>query len=304
MSGILTPGRSRARTRRRLDGALALLPFALFTAGMSVYPFAQVVRMSFSDIRLTGTGFQFSWAGFANYSAVLTDRYAWQAIGNTVVFIVPTVFGSLVVGLGLALLVDRAVLLLPIARNVMIWPAVIAPVVVSLMWLLLLSPTVGGVNRVLESLGLPGQVWLDSGPTAMLSLIVLDLWHWTPIVFLFIYAALQSVSADILEAARIDGANERQVIWRIVLPLLVPAIAVVALVRTVMGIRVFDEMYLLTSGGPAGATTLISQRVQQWFFQDLKYGEASTFSIVVMVFTAVVLAVVLISRSIASRRAS
>jgi multiple sugar transport system permease protein len=298
------PGLSRARIRRGLNGALALLPFTLFVAGLSVYPIAQVVRMSLSDIRLTAAGFQFSWGGLANYGAVLTDRYAWQAIDNTVVFVVVTVLSSVVVGVGLALLVNRAVVLLPIARNVMIWPAVIAPVVVSLVWLLLLSPTVGGVNRVLASFGLPGQLWLNSGPTAMLSLMVVDLWHWTPVVFLFIYTALQSISGDILEAARIDGANERQVIRRIVLPLLVPAITAVALVRTVMGIKVFDEMYLMTSGGPAGATTLVSQRVQLWFFQDLNYGEASAFSIVVVILTAVVLGVVMLLRSIARRRAS
>lgn len=297
MTADPAPARSR-RPRHSAAAVLALLPFALFAAALTVYPFAQVVRMSFSDIRLTSTGFQFSWNGVANYVEVLGNQYSWQAIGNTAVFVLATVVGSLLVGLVLALLVNRSVLLLPIARNVMIWPAVIAPVVISLMWLLILSPTAGGLNKILATFGIGGQAWLNSGNGAMASLIVVDIWHWTPIVFLFVYTALQGISEEILEAARIDGAAERQILARIVLPLLMPAIGAVAAVRVIMGIKVFDEMYLLTQGGPAGATTLVSQRVQLWFFQDLKYGQASAFSLVVVVVTAAALAVFMVTRRV------
>ncbi len=296
MNGALSPARPRLPARRSLTAVLALLPFVLFTAALTIYPFGQVVRMSFSDIKLTSTGFQFLWNGGANYLDVLASRYSWQAVQNTAVFIVATVLGSLLVGLALAILVNRSVLLLPIARNVMIWPAVIAPVVVSLMWLLILSPTAGGLNKLLGSLGIEGQNWLNSGRGAMASLVVVDIWHWTPVVFLFIYTALQGISDDVLEAARIDGANERQILSRIVLPLLTPAIGAVAVVRVIMGVKVFDEMYLLTQGGPAGATTLVSQRVQLWFFQDLKYGQAASFSLLVVILTAGALLVFVLGR--------
>jgi len=296
VNGALSPARPRLPARRSLTAVLALLPFVLFTAALTIYPFGQVVRMSFSDIKLTSTGFQFLWNGGANYLDVLASRYSWQAVQNTAVFIVATVLGSLLVGLALAILVNRSVLLLPIARNVMIWPAVIAPVVVSLMWLLILSPTAGGLNKLLGSLGIEGQNWLNSGRGAMASLVVVDIWHWTPVVFLFIYTALQGISDDVLEAARIDGANERQILSRIVLPLLTPAIGAVAVVRVIMGVKVFDEMYLLTQGGPAGATTLVSQRVQLWFFQDLKYGQAASFSLLVVILTAGALLVFVLGR--------
>ncbi len=295
MTGPRRAGRRRS-ARRASTAVLALLPFALFAAALTVYPFAQVVRMSFSEIKLTATGFHFSWNGVVNYVDVLGNKDSWQATGNTAVFIIATVAGSLSVGLVLALLVNRSVLLLPVARNVMIWPAVIAPVVVSLMWLLILSPTAGGLNKLLGTLGIGEQKWLDSGHGAMASLVLVDIWHWTPIVFLFIYTALQGISVDVLEAARIDGAGERQILSRIVLPLLMPAIGAVALVRVIMGVKVFDEMYLLTQGGPAGATTLVSQRVQLWFFQDLKYGQASAFSLLVVVLTAVALAAFMLTR--------
>ena len=276
---------------------LALLPFVLFTLALAGLPLLEVLRMSLSEIQLAPTGFIFSWNGIQNYLAVLAEPEAWRAIWNTLFFTAATVLGSIVVGVIGALFVHRSVLLLKVARNVLIWPAVIAPVVVSLTWLLILSPTAGGLNKVLQTVGLPPQAWLDSGPGAMASVIVVDLWHWSPVVFLFVYTALQGISEDIFEAAKVDGADGWQSIRHIVLPLLAPAIGAVAVVRVIMGVKVFDEMYLLTAGGPNGATTLVSQRVQLWFFHDLRFGHAAAFSVVVVGFTAVVLGLVFLFRN-------
>lgn len=294
---------SRARRRGRAGwAAVALAPFVLFCLLIGAYPFARVLQMALTEVAITGTGFHFTWTGLANLQTVLADAAAWQALGNTLVFIIGSVAGSLIAGLAAALLVDRAVALLPIARNVMIWPAVIAPVVVSLIWLLILSPTAGGWNKVLATFGIREQNWLDTEFGAMTSVIVVDIWHWSPVVFLFIYTALKGIGEELLEAARVDGASEAAILRRIVLPLLLPAIATVALVRVVMGVKVFDEMYLLTAGGPNGATTLVSQRIQLWFFQDLQYGNAAAFSIVVIILTVALLLAAVIARR--ARRAA
>ena len=205
--------RPSARRRRRGRGAtqaLWVLPFLAFAVVFGAYPFAQVVRMAFSRVQLAGGQFVWTLQGPQNFTTVLAEGSGWNAIANTVVFVVAAVLGTLVVGTALALLVDRAVVMLPIARNLLIWPAIVTPVVVSLMWLLLLSPTAGGVNKVLGSLGLPEQRWLDSGAGAMTSVVVVDVWRWTPVVFLFVYTALKAIDASLLEAARIDGATERQ----------------------------------------------------------------------------------------------
>lgn len=295
--------RRRGAPRKAGFAILALTPFLLFCIVLAAVPFAQVVRMSFSAIDLKASGFIYSWNGIQNFVEVLSTPDTWEAILNTLVFVVATVVGSIVTGLIAALLVNRAVWMLPIARNVLIWPAVIAPVVISLMWLLILSPTAGGLNKLLETFGLPTQQWLNSGPGAMLSLIVVDIWHWTPVVFLFLYTALQSISDEVLEAGRMDGASEGKLLRHITLPMIAPAIGAVAVVRIIMGVKVFDEMYLLTAGGPDGATTLVSQRVQLWFFQDLKFGEASAFSLVVVLLTGLVLGAFLFIRSRLGRRA-
>ncbi|MDR2997872.1 MAG: sugar ABC transporter permease [Microbacterium sp.] len=288
--------RSRRPRRRALLPALALAPFVLFCLAMAAYPFAHVVQMAFSEVTLTAAGFDFRWTGFANLAAVFADPLAAQAVINTVVFTILSVVGSLICGIIVAILVDRAIALLPLARNVIIWPAIITPVVVSVIWLLILSPTAGGLNKVLETIGLPAQNWLNSGPGAMASLVVVDVWHWSPIVFLFVYAALKALDTEVLEAARVDGASEGTIVFRIVLPLVMPAIAAVSLIRMVMGIKVFDEMYVLTAGGPQGATTLVSQRIQLWFFKDLNFGEAAAFGLLIIVAVVLVLTVVLVLR--------
>lgn len=288
--------RPRRRHRRMLLPTVALAPFVLFCLAMAAFPFAHVVQMAFSEVTLTAAGFDFRWTGFENLVAVFADPLAAQAVINTVVFTILSVVGSLICGIIVAILVDRAIALLPLARNVIIWPAIITPVVVSVIWLLILSPTAGGLNKVLETIGLPAQNWLNSGAGAMASLVVVDVWHWSPIVFLFVYAALKALDTEVLEAARVDGASEGAIVFRIVLPLVMPAIAAVSLIRMVMGIKVFDEMYVLTAGGPLGATTLVSQRIQLWFFKDLNFGEAAAFGLLIIVAVVLVLTVALVLR--------
>jgi multiple sugar transport system permease protein len=168
------------------------------------------------------------------------------------------------------------------ARNIFVWPAVVAPVVVSVMWLLILDPTVGLVNKILQSIGAQPQIWLDSKTGAFISVVVVDVWHWTPVVFLFIFAGLNGINQEILEAARVDGASELQIVRRIILPILIPTIAVIALLRTIMSIKAFDEMYLLTKGGPDGATSLISLQIRKIFVEVLDFGYASALSLCIV----------------------
>lgn len=292
--GGSAPGRGDGLWTMRV---VALVPFVLFGLGLLVYPLTQVVRMALSDVQIRTGGFVWAFSGLANLRSVLGSATTWSIFGNTLVFVAATVAATLVMGFLLALLVDRAVVMLPVARNLLIWPAVIAPVIVSLMWLLILDPTAGGLNKMLGTFGLDGQGWLASGPGAMGAVILVDTWHWTPVAFLFLYTALRAIDASVLEAARMDGAGEVRLVRHIVVPILVPAIAAVALVRVVMGIKAFDEMYLLTRGGPDGATTLVTQQVKILFFDNLQLGPGAAFGLVVVIAVAVCLGVVLYARS-------
>jgi multiple sugar transport system permease protein len=279
----------------------AVLPFGVFMALFAVYPMVELIRMAFSKVRFERGQFLWSGAGLANFVQILDDAVAWKSVVNTVVFIGTTVPLTILLGTLLAILVDRAVLLHGVARNVVLWPAVITPVVISVMWLLILSPNVGVLNKVLASVGLPGQGLLGHGAGAMFSIILVDVWHWTPVVFLLVYTALRALDADILQAARVDGANEWQVLWRIVLPLLRPALAVAVVIRLIMGVKAFDEMYLLTRGGPENSTTLISLHIRNVFFDRLDLGYGAAFSLIVVLVVALVLALAIQLRRLPRR---
>ncbi len=293
-------GRSARRSlfgRKSTTAVVAALPFVLFIAVFAAYPLIEVVRMSFASVDVVDGAFVSSFTGMDNYAEVLSSAETWNSIRVTVIFIVATVLGTLILGLILALIVNRSVLLLGLARNVLIWPAVVAPVAVSVMWLMLVSPTVGGVNKVLQTIGLPEQSWLNTEGGALGVAIAVDVWHWTPIVFLFLYTALQAISHDFIEAARIDGASERAILRHIVLPLLKPAIAAAALIRVVQGVKAFDEIYLLTRGGPNDATMLASLHIRDMFFERLEFGHASALSVIVVLAVALIVGVLTYLRS-------
>jgi multiple sugar transport system permease protein len=279
----------RTRVRGGGFGLLATLPFAAFLLVFAAYPMAELVRMAVSDVRIQQGQFTWSFTGLSNFGRILEDPVATRSVVNTVVFIATTVPLTLLAGTVLAILVDRSALLAPIARNLALWPAVVAPVVVSLIWLLILSPSIGAMNKLLETVGLPRQGWLGSGTGAMASVILVDVWHWTPVVFLLVYTSLKAVNADLLEAARVDGASEMRLLWHIVLPLLVPTILAATLIRLVMGVKAFDEMYLLTKGGPGDATTLVSLHVRNVFFDRLELGYGAAFSLAVVLSVALAL---------------
>ena len=291
------------RAPRRLNGGprwgrvLPLLPFFVFAVAFGAYPAIQLVQMAFSHVTLANGAFTFEWVGALNLVEILENPAAWQAIGNTLIFVAGSTIGSLFLGTVLALLVDRSLVVFPVARNVFVWPAVIAPVVVSLIWLLILSPTAGGLNKVLGSFGVEGQQWINNPAEAMSAIIILDIWHWSPVVFLFIYTALKAIDPSLLEAARIDGSTEGQVLRYVTLPLLGPAIGAVIIIRVIMGVKAFDEMYLLTGGGPNGATTLVSLFIKNEFFDALNFGSASTYSLLIITLTALVLGIFLFARS-------
>jgi multiple sugar transport system permease protein len=267
----------------------ALLPLVLFLVVFAAYPLFELVRMAFSTVDVRGGAFTWQFSGLANLARVPEDGVFATALRNTVVFVAGTTVSTVLLGAGLALLVDRARLLGRVARNVFLWPAVIAPVVVSVIWWMLLSPEFGLLNRLLPLIGLQPQGWLADPDAALPAVMLVDVWHWTPIVFLLVYAALQAVDRNLYEAARIDGASEWQIVRRLTLPLLMPTVLAAAGVRVVMGVKVFDEMFLLTHGGPGVATTIVSIHIQKVFFDDVDLGYGAALGLTVV---AAVLAVV------------
>jgi multiple sugar transport system permease protein len=280
--GALVPVRVRPRLRVPFRW-LAVLP-ALFAVGLfAVYPTGLLFAMALFDISAIGGVFRWEFVGLDNVGRAIGDEVFRAALWNTGAFVVVTTAAQIVLGTGLAVLVGWSRVLSGVAKNVLLWPAVVAPVVVSVVWWLLLSGEFGAVNRILATVGLPTQNWLASHTLALPALMLVDVWHWTPLVFIVVYAALRNVDAELLEAGRVDGASEPRLVWHIVLPLLRPAIAAAALLRVIMGLKVFDEMHLLTGGGPGLSTTVISIYIRDVFFGrfDMGYGAALGAAVVV-----------------------
>lgn len=260
----------------------AILPCAAIFALFALYPAVQLVRLALSNVDLTNGAFSETFTGLEHFRAIGDDSIGLDSIVNTAIFAAVSVPVTLAGGAILAVLVDRAVTLAALARRALLLPMAVAPVVVSVVWLLVLNPSIGSLNKALAAMGLPAQAWLGSRTGAMAAIIGVDVWHWTPLVFLLVYTALRGLDPEVSEAARVDGANHWQLLRYIVLPLLTPVLVVAGLLRLVMCVKAFDEMYLLTGGGPGDATTLVSLHIRGVFFDQLKLGYGAAFSVAII----------------------
>ena len=281
---------------------LSLLPFLVIVVLFGLYPFARVILMSFSRVDVMGGGMRTSWVGADNFVRALGSAAVRHSLVITFIFVVASTVLSVVLGTATAILTDRATRLQRLAQNILVWPAIIAPVVVSVLWVLILNPQIGVLNTLLGTLGLPEQGLLGSGTGAMAAVIGVDVWHWTPLVYLLVYSALKGIDPEILEAAALDGASAARAVRHVVLPMLAPALLAAVALRTVMGVKVFDEMYLLTRGGPGDSTTIISLLIRGIVFDDVDLGYGSAVSLVTVGSVLVVATLILTGRRTLRRR--
>jgi len=251
-----TPGRSAREAReKRLAWAL-LLPSVLIPA-LLMLTFLFGIAMTFTQWRLT-TGFT-RFSGLDNYVDILTRRDFWHAFMMTLKFTAIDVPVELALGLGLALLLNEKLKGLRFWRTLLILPLMTPPVVGSLLWKVIMRPTGGGIlNHMLISMGLPMQGFLGDPNQAIISLVVIDVWLYTPFVATILLAGLQSLPREPYEAALVDGANAWQAFRHITLPLLVPYFIVVGFFRAIDSLNVFDTIYGTTSGGPGDASRVLN----------------------------------------------
>jgi multiple sugar transport system permease protein len=183
---------------------------------------------------------------------------------------------EMVLGVGLALLLDRNLRGMSVLRTLFILPMMIAPVVVGLMWRYMYHPTVGTFNTTLESWGLPKVDWL--GNHALMSIIIADIWQWTPFIFILSLAALQSLPRSALEAAKIDGATGWQQIIHIKLPLMMPVLIVTCLLRLIDAFKVLEVILVMTAGGPGLSTEILALRISRTATEFRELGVAAAMS--------------------------
>ncbi len=247
---------------------LLLSPALALTLVLSVLPIANLVAMSFYQITWENARAVWTPVGLDNYKALPGDPLFRAGMINTFVFAVASVGVQMVLGFILALLTSRIVRGRILYRMVFILPLLIPGIVIGAIWKLILNSDFGLLNQILGLFGVWPVDWLGDPTLAFLSIVVVDIWHWTPFCYLLLLASLESLPQDIYEAARIDGAGPWQELLYVTLPLMIPAIVVTFVFRLVVAFKVFDEVYLITSGGPGTATEVLSFTIYQRFFTE------------------------------------
>ena len=267
----------------RMTPYLFLAPAVAVMAVALLYPIGYMIYASFLDWNPSQRIGEAEFVGLRNYSNLLGDAAFRESFWVTLKFATIVVSVEMVLGVGLALLLDRELRGMTVLRTVFILPMMIAPIVVGLIWRYMYHPTVGTFNRTLADLGLPSAPWLSDSDWAFASVVIADIWQWTPFIFILSLAALQSLPRSAMEAARIDGASGWQLIWHIKIPLMMPVLIVTALLRLIDAFKVLEVILVLTNGGPGLSTEILALRISRTASEFRELGYAAAMSNLLLV---------------------
>lgn len=266
-----------------------LLPAVVVLFLIVIVPMVFLWYVSFTDYDLGKGWDKRSFVGATNFWMLVSgqDRDFWPAVLITLIFLFCTVAAELVLGLAIAVLLNRKIVAKRLWMAFLIVPLTITPSVIGLMWKLMYNTEYGVLNFLLGFLGAKVN-WL--GPEgALMSVMIVDVWQWTPFVALMLYAGLQSMSNEPYESARIDGASALQIFRYITLPLLKPMVVVALLLRSIDAIRIFDTVYVLTKGGPGSLTELLSLHIYRVGFEHTGWiGRSSAVAIVLLLLASLI----------------
>ncbi len=265
----------------------ALAPILIFLAVLTLYPVGQLLRMSVSDLAFVKGKLEWTYVGLDHFQTLRNDPVVPDALKNTLLFVVVVVCVEAVLGLLLAILVSRARRFAWFYRSVYMIPLLIPPIAIGTIWRLMYDYNYGIINQILFELGLTGPLWTANPDLALVSVMIVDVWHWTSFLFLIMLAGVESLPYELSEAARVDGANEVQVYRHIFFPLLRPTIIVALMLRTILAFKVFDQIFLLTGGGPGTSSEVISLYIYKVYFVQTRLGYGALLALL----TAVIMSV-------------
>lgn len=273
------------RSRGNMTAVAMLAPAILALLLIGIYPLIYAVRTSFQLFQLTKPYLGTPWVGFDNYRAVLGDGLFWGALGRTLQFFLMTVPFQIVIGIGIARLLNntRWRILGSVARVLLVLPIAMTPTVVGLLGRLTYNRDFGVVNWALAQIGLGPVNWLGSPFPSMASIAIVDTWQWTPFVALVALAGLTSVPQETIEATRLDTNKAWEIFRDIQLPYLWPGLTAVLIIRTADILKLFDMVFVLTRGGPGVSTELISLYVQRVGFRVFDIGVASAQAVLLLI---------------------
>ena len=266
------------RWRRKYSYFLFLLPALILIVFLTVYPLVRVFYLSFYRYNPIRRVERF--VGFANYFRLFSDRFFLTGLKNTFLFSVGATVTEVLLGLGLALMFNVKFRGRKLFLPLVIFPMMFSTMVICAIWRSMYHYDYGIFNYALRSLGFEPVKWLINKDLALWSVVLVDIWQWTPMAFLILLAGLQSIPGELYEAARVDGATGTRLFRHITLPLLRNHIFLALLLRSIDTFKIFDKVYALTGGGPGTATETISFYIYRQGFTYFNMGRASAAAVV------------------------
>lgn len=279
----------------------SLAPAIIVLALLSIWPVFNLAYLSLSDVKWISGSAVVDFVGWRNFHELFTgEPVYWAGVRNTIVFAICAVTLQMIFGFTMALAVRRAS---KIGRSVLtaifLLPIVIPPIVIGAMWRLILGRDFGIVNSLLGVFSLPQVDWLGDPRFALMSVVIVDVWHWTPFVFLLTLAGLESLDQEVFDAAKLDVKNRWQELRYVTIPLMMPTILITLAFRMILSFKVFDEVFLLTGGGPGTATEVINFSINRVFFAQDRVGMGSAMSLLTILGVA---ALIVVANTVVRRR--
>jgi len=269
--------------QRSLIAWVYIGPAAAVMAAACLYPVFSALQLGFYDWNMGTPWSAARWVGWDSFVTAFGNPRVWSSLWTTLLFTVVCVSAEMLLGIGLALALEKPVRGTAVFRTLFILPMMIAPIAVGLIWRYMFDAQFGVINALLQTLGFDAMTWLADPTLAFAAIVIADIWQWTPFVFIMVVAALANVDASVIEAARMDGANWWQTTLKVKLPMIAHVLAITLMMRLVDAFRVLEVIYVLTLGGPGDATEILSLHIYKTAFVGQQLGVAAAVSVLLLV---------------------
>jgi multiple sugar transport system permease protein len=277
-----------SRVAKRRTALILIVPSVVLLAVINLYPFIYALTLSFQRYNMmkAAKGSKFVW--LANYGAAFQDPRFINSVARTLIFIICAVGAEFILGFALAFVLNSKLRGMDTIRKIAIAPVTVMPIVSALIWFYMFNQRYGIVNFAIKQIGIAPQPWLTDQTLTMFSVVVADVWQWTPFIMLVILAGLNALPEYVYEAAAIDGLSDWQQFRMVTVPLLMPVMLIVVLLRNMDAFKLFDLVYTMTQGGPAGATETMSYYIYIQAFNFFELGYAAALAILMLVLITII----------------
>ncbi|MBU0462886.1 MAG: sugar ABC transporter permease [Proteobacteria bacterium] len=267
-----------------------LLPGLLVLIAIIIFPLLFTIRVSFSSWDVISPGLD--WLGIKNYLRVFADTRFWESMGRLCFIATVTVITEYVLGFALALLVWKDVQYKKFFRILFLVPMMTTPVIMSVIWRTMFHESLGPLNNLLGVIGIDPVPWLSTAKMSMVSVMIVEIWQWTPFMFLLLLAGLLSLPREPFQAAKVDGAGPLRTFFLVTFPLMAPITIAAIIIRLIEASKIMETVYVLTSGGPGTATETGSYYIYIRGLRDFQIGYAASMSVVYLVIMIIALTII------------